>query len=120
MEQYIGNYWKGAGYGDVCGLILFKDEDITIFWKMRLRIYKNRKPADLSIKSISKVIKTEKGYKLWSNAINTVVRKENYMKLRSGVIEMVSYGKRLNRFLYDKIQLDEMGLCNIITDFAKI
>ena len=105
-------------------IVLFEDKDSVIFWKQKLYLNDCRKtvvvnPENIRIfqfEDITKVVVIQSDTAMWQLITNEFV----YKKLMSDIKMLTSRDKKLNEFLYDEIQLDEKGLCDIITNFAII
>jgi len=69
---------------------------------------------------ITKIKVMEQDYyvKVSLNEFNLLISVAEYKKLRKEVKMLKGYKKELNKFLYDDIMLDEIGLCIIISDYS--
>ena len=105
-------------------IVLFEDKDSVIFWKRKLYLNDCRKTVVVIPKNIRifqfeddvEVVVLQYDTAMWQLITNKFV----YKKLRSDIKMLTSRNEKLNKFLYDEIQLDEKGLCDIITNFAII
>ena len=69
---------------------------------------------------ITKINVVEQNYyvKVSLNEFNLLISVAEYKKLRKEIKMLKGYKKELNKFLYDDIKLDELGLCSIISDYS--
>jgi hypothetical protein len=69
---------------------------------------------------ITKIKVMEQDYyvKVSLNEFNLLISVAEYKKLRKEVNMLKGYKKELNKFLYDDIMLDEIGICSIISDYS--
>ena len=69
---------------------------------------------------ITKISVMKQNYyvKVSLNEFNLLISVAEYKKLRKEIKMLKGYKKELNKFLYDDIRLDELGLCSIISDYS--
>jgi hypothetical protein len=99
-------------------VLLFKSKKYAIFWKRKL--YLNNCIQTYTINSPLKWFQFDDIVVINVPLCPVSFKLKRYMKLESDVELLTNHSSKISKFLYDEIQLDELGLCNIVADFIQI
>ena len=106
-------------------IILFKDRVAVIFWKEKLYMNNCTRTVEIIPKKIdiswNELLEEVGVFIPYNESIQILFMPSRvYNKLKSDVKLITNHRKNLNKFLYNEIQLDEKGLCDIVSDFVRI